>query len=307
MWPRVVALLACTSALRPHTHAPPRRRAVALRAGAFVPVGAVRAGEVTRVESYGCFVKLDDGGASGLVHASELSRERARAEDVVAVGQPVLVKVLAPREPGRTSFSLKAVDQRTGAASAPPKRARKTAATTKVSLGDCVVSYSRASGAGGQNVNKVSTKAELRISVDDSKLPPAVRAQLRATHAARASRAKEWATAGSARRPRVECRRAAKREASASASSATSENRISRISASATNSARRPPLPRSSRSSRSAFARRPSRRPCVPAARSRGPRRATPRTVSGSPGPRPRSNGPRRRNARALAETSPRR
>ena len=176
MWPRVVALLACTSALRPHTHAPPRRRAVALRAGAFVPVGAVRAGEVTRVESYGCFVKLDDGGASGLVHASELSRERARAEDVVAVGQPVLVKVLAPREPGRTSFSLKAVDQRTGAASAPPKRARKPAATTKVSLDDCVVSYSRASGAGGQNVNKVSTKAQLRFSVDDSKLPPAAHA-----------------------------------------------------------------------------------------------------------------------------------
>ncbi|EGB02186.1 hypothetical protein AURANDRAFT_69118 [Aureococcus anophagefferens] len=172
-------------ALRPHTHAPPRRRAVALRAGEFVPVGAVRAGEVTRVESYGCFVKLDDGGASGLVHVSELSHERARPEDVVAVGQPVLVKVLAPREPGRTSFSLKAVDQRTGAASAPPKRARKPAATTKVSLDDCVVSYSRASGAGGQNVNKVSTKAELRFSVDDSKLPPAVRAQLRATHAAR--------------------------------------------------------------------------------------------------------------------------
>ena len=201
MWPRVVALLACTSALRPHTHhAPPPRRAVALRAGEFVPVGAVRAGEVTRVESYGCFVKLDDGGASGLVHVSELSHERARPEDVVAVGQPVLVKVLAPREPGRTSFSLKAVDQRTGAASAPPKRAPKRAATTKVSLDDCVVSYSRASGAGGQNVNKVSTKAELRFSVDDSKLPPAVRAQLRATHAARLTKNNELLVVSEAHR-----------------------------------------------------------------------------------------------------------
>ncbi|KAH8087672.1 translation release factor [Aureococcus anophagefferens] len=121
MWPRVVALLACTSALRPHTHAPPRRRAVALRAGEFVPVGAVRAGEVTRVESYGCFVKLDDGGA-------------------------------------------------------------------------------RASGAGGQNVNKVSTKAELRFSVDDSKLPPAVRAQLRATHAARLTKNNELLVVSEAHR-----------------------------------------------------------------------------------------------------------
>jgi predicted RNA-binding protein with RPS1 domain len=164
----------------------------ALSAGGSLPVGAVRAGAVTRVESYGCFVKLDACGASGLVHVSELAPARVRhPENVVAVGQPVLVKVLAPKE-GKTSFSLKAVDQRTGAAAAPPPPPRPRAATTaKVTLDECTVKYIRASGAGGQNVNKVSTKAELRFDVDRSSLPPAVKTQLRTTHASRLTKAGE--------------------------------------------------------------------------------------------------------------------
>ncbi|GMI00796.1 hypothetical protein TrST_g5028 [Triparma strigata] len=174
-------------------------RCDALSAGGVLPIGAVRAGAVTRVESYGCFVRLDDCGATGLVHMSELA-----PSDVIAVGQPVLVKVLAPREADKNSFSLKAVDQRTGAAAAPPplqRTAKTTAKTTaKVTLDACTVKYIRASGAGGQNVNKLSTKAELRFDVDRSSLPPAFKTQLRATHAARLTKAGELIVVSEAHR-----------------------------------------------------------------------------------------------------------
>ena len=125
----------------------------ALSAGGVLPIGAVRAGAVTRVESYGCFVRLDDCGATGLVHVSELA-----PSDILAVGQPVLVKVLAPREADKNSFSLKAVDQRTGAPAAPPPLQRTAKTTAKVTLDACTVKYIRASGAGGQNVNKLSPR-----------------------------------------------------------------------------------------------------------------------------------------------------
>ncbi|MBX3405225.1 MAG: aminoacyl-tRNA hydrolase [Phycisphaeraceae bacterium] len=46
-------------------------------------------------------------------------------------------------------------------------------------------SFARSSGPGGQNVNKVSTKAELRVSVDDLPLPARVRARLRRLAASR--------------------------------------------------------------------------------------------------------------------------
>lgn len=46
-------------------------------------------------------------------------------------------------------------------------------------------SFARSSGPGGQNVNKVSTKAELRVSVDDLPLPARVGARMRRLAASR--------------------------------------------------------------------------------------------------------------------------
>ena len=270
--------------------------------GSSLPVGAVRAGAVTRVESYGCFVRLDDCGATGLVHVSELSRERERhPDDVVAVGQPVLVKVLAPREADKTSFSLKAVDQRTGAAAAPPRRPpRAAAATAKVALDDCAVKFIRASGAGGQNVrrpsghvpfkkgdagmprkknlsrlaelwstqvNKVATKAELRFDVDRSPLPLAVKTQLRATHAARLTKAGELIVVSERHRTqRLNAADALKRlqgfvdaAAAAAAPRATSPDRARRAKRLARGSERRRRDEKQKASAKKASRRRPIR------------------------------------------------
>ena len=61
-------------------------------------------------------------------------------------------------------------------ADAPP--AYFTGTVRPLTLDDVVVQTSRSGGAGGQNVNKVETKAEVRLDVASAWIPPLVRAKL---------------------------------------------------------------------------------------------------------------------------------
>lgn len=77
----------------------------ALMAG--LAAGDVIEGKVARLTNFGAFVDL--GGIDGLVHVSEIAYERVgKPSDVLEVGQPVQVKVLAvDPEKGRISLSIK--------------------------------------------------------------------------------------------------------------------------------------------------------------------------------------------------------
>lgn len=74
-----------------------------------VEVGQTYLGKVKRIEKFGAFVELFKG-KDGLVHISQLSNERVnRVEDVVNVGDEILVKVTDIDEHGRVNLSRKAL------------------------------------------------------------------------------------------------------------------------------------------------------------------------------------------------------
>lgn len=74
-----------------------------------VAVGQVYLGTVKRVEKYGAFVELF-AGKEGLCHISQLAEERvAKTEDVVQVGDKIMVKVVEIDDQGRVNLSRKAV------------------------------------------------------------------------------------------------------------------------------------------------------------------------------------------------------
>ena len=71
-----------------------------------VEVGSVMNGEVESLQSYGAFVKLENG-LSGLVHVSQISAERVKSpEQVLHVGDAVEVKVIGAKA-GKISLSIK--------------------------------------------------------------------------------------------------------------------------------------------------------------------------------------------------------
>ncbi|MCL6588351.1 MAG: polyribonucleotide nucleotidyltransferase [Firmicutes bacterium] len=74
-----------------------------------VEVGAVYMGKVTRLMNFGAFVEVLPG-KEGLVHISQLAKERvAKVEDVVSVGDEIMVKVTEIDKQGRVNLSRKAV------------------------------------------------------------------------------------------------------------------------------------------------------------------------------------------------------
>lgn len=74
-----------------------------------VEVGAVYTGKVTRVSSFGAFVEILPG-KEGLVRISELADHRVgKVEDVVKVGDEIMVKVIEIDNLGRINLSRRAV------------------------------------------------------------------------------------------------------------------------------------------------------------------------------------------------------
>lgn len=74
-----------------------------------VEVGQLYLGKVKRIEKFGAFVELFSG-KDGLVHISELALERVgKVEDVVKIGDELLVKVTEIDKQGRVNLSRKAV------------------------------------------------------------------------------------------------------------------------------------------------------------------------------------------------------
>ena len=74
-----------------------------------VEVGEIYLGKVKRIEKFGAFVEIFHG-KEGLVHISELAEERVdKVEDVVSVGDEILVKVTEIDNQGRVNLSRKAV------------------------------------------------------------------------------------------------------------------------------------------------------------------------------------------------------
>jgi polyribonucleotide nucleotidyltransferase len=73
-----------------------------------VEVGAVYVGKVTKITTFGAFIEVAPG-KEGLCHISNLSHKRvAKVEDVVAVGDEILVKVTEIDQQGRVNLSRKA-------------------------------------------------------------------------------------------------------------------------------------------------------------------------------------------------------
>ncbi|KNZ41660.1 polyribonucleotide nucleotidyltransferase [Acetobacterium bakii] len=74
-----------------------------------IEIGEVITGKVVRIMNFGAFVSLP-GGKDGLVHISKLANERVNAvEDVVKIGDEVIVKVMEIDGQGRINLSRKAM------------------------------------------------------------------------------------------------------------------------------------------------------------------------------------------------------
>ena len=70
--------------------------------------GKIYTGKVVRIEPYGAFVELWQG-TQGLCHISQLALERVeKVEDVVSLGDEIIVKCTSVNEKGQIDLSRKA-------------------------------------------------------------------------------------------------------------------------------------------------------------------------------------------------------
>lgn len=74
-----------------------------------IKVGEIYEGTVKRIEKFGAFVEIVKG-KDGMVHISELANERVKqVEDVLAIGDKIMVKVIEIDRQGRINLSHKAL------------------------------------------------------------------------------------------------------------------------------------------------------------------------------------------------------
>ena len=72
-----------------------------------VEEGEIYTAKVVKIESFGCFVEVWPG-CEGLVHISKLAKERVeKTEDVVKLGDEIVVKFIGTDNKGRLNFSRK--------------------------------------------------------------------------------------------------------------------------------------------------------------------------------------------------------
>lgn len=77
---------------------------------AQIKVGTIMDGIVESIQSYGAFVRFEDG-LSGLVHVSQICEKRIKTPaDVLKTGDPVKVKVIGIKD-GKLSLSIKALSE----------------------------------------------------------------------------------------------------------------------------------------------------------------------------------------------------
>ena len=70
-------------------------------------IGAIYKGKVVRLMSFGAFVEIAPG-KDGLVHISKLDKNRVeKVEDVVSIGDEIVVKVVEIDKQGRINLSRK--------------------------------------------------------------------------------------------------------------------------------------------------------------------------------------------------------
>ena len=70
-------------------------------------IGAIYKGKVVRLMNFGAFVEIAPG-KDGLVHISKLDKQRVeKVEDIVSIGDEIVVKVMEIDNQGRINLSRK--------------------------------------------------------------------------------------------------------------------------------------------------------------------------------------------------------